>query len=728
MKYFLTILLSMGSFLNAQTLELADLFSYKFYPQGVYGGSDMADGEHFTLLSENGIDLYSYKDFEKVKTLVSGSFTDYEFNKNEKWLLLQQESEAIFRRSQKAKYTLQNMESGEKFLLFDGKKIQEPTLSPDGKKIAFVFENNIYIQNIEDKKTMQVTFDGKTNEIINGITDWVYEEEFAFVRAFDWNADSDKIAYIRFDESDVPVMDIDVYQQNLYPTELRFKYPKAGEQNSEVSVHIFNLIKKTTQKVDLGRFNKYGGATVTEPTKEGSSKKTSTYDYVPKIQFTNKSNKLAVIVSNRQQNELTFYMVNAENLETKKIFTETDKAWIDTDNLTLEFLADNSFIWNSERDGFRQLYHYADNGKVLNQITKGNWEITSFYGYDSQNKRLYFQSTEQGSINRAIYSISLDGKNKKLLSPKIGINNGQFNGKYNYFILSHKKANQVPVYSLVSAQSGKVEKVLKDNKSVQQRWDKYQINPQNFEEIEINGNLLNAYTIKPKDFDPNKKYPLFMYLYGGPGSQEVLNESSPFYYWWFQYLASQGYMIACVDNRGTGGKGAAFKKATYKQLGKLEIEDQIAAAQYFGSLEYVDADRIGIFGWSFGGYMTSLALTKGADVFKMGIAVAPVTNWRFYDTVYTERFLQTPQENPNGYDDNSPINFVNLMKGNFLLIHGTADDNVHVQNSMRFAEALIQADKDFEYMVYPDKNHGIYGGNTRRHLFKKMTKFIQENL
>lgn len=693
---------------TAQDFTLNDLFAFRYYPKSVNGFESTNDGEFYTTLTGRGIEKKSYaKPFAQAEVIKQGNFTDYFFTTDESFLVLESEPEAIFRRSKRAVYTLMNMHDKSEFLLFDGKKVQEPTLSPDGKKVAFVFENNIYIQNIESKKITQITFDGKPNEIINGVTDWVYEEEFAFVRAFDWNASSNKIAFLRFDESKVPVMDIDVYGKSLYPTELRFKYPKAGEKNSEVSVHVFDLQSHKTINLDLSEHQDF---------------------YIPKIQFTNKPNELAVIVSNRQQNKLDFYMVNADNLKTKKIFTETDKAWIDTDNLTLDFLADNSFIWNSERDGFRHLYHYANNGKLLKQITQGDWEVTAFYGYNPKNKRVYFQSTENGSVNRGIYSIKINGKNKITLTDKAGMNTAQFSKTFAYYILTHDEANNVPTYTLNDGNTGKEIQVLEDNKTAQNIWDKFSPQPKELMEIEANGAKLNAYMIKPKDFDPHKKYPLFMYLYGGPGSQQATNRADTFYYWWFQVLANKGYVIACVDNRGTGGKGADFKKITYKDLGHYEIEDQIAAAQYFGNLDYIDAERIGMFGWSFGGYMTSLAMTKGADIFKMGIAVAPVTNWRFYDSVYTERFLDTPQNNPDGYDKNSPINYADLLKGNFLLIHGTADDNVHVQNSMRFAEALIQADKDFEYMIYPDKNHGIYGGNTRHHLFKKMTKFIIEKL
>ncbi|MDO5655097.1 MAG: S9 family peptidase [Flavobacteriaceae bacterium] len=703
----LLFLFASAQLIVAQQFTLNDLFRFEYFPQRVEGVVSMQDGEHYTLLTDSGIDKFSYKTFTKTSTIKTGEYSDYFFNSDESWLVLETERESIYRRSKLAVYHLYNMKTGSESVIFEGKKIQEPTLSPDGKKVAFVFENNLFVQEISSGNVTQITTDGMTGKIINGVTDWVYEEEFGFVRAFDWSADSKTIAFIRFDESDVPKMAIDIYGKDLYPYELEFKYPKAGEKNSLVELKMYDLASKTTQKVDLSEYSDF---------------------YIPKITFTKKADELALIVSNRHQNKLDIYSVNTQSLKKKKLFTETDKAWIETDNLTLDFLEDNSFLWSSERDAFRHIYHYTADGKLKNQVTKGNWEVTKFYGFNPKNNQIYYQSTEPGSMNRGVYSVHINGKKKQDLAVKPGMNHARFSDSFAYFILDFEKANSEIRTTLHDGKTGKQLSVLEDNARVKAFFESRKPSPKEFSEIAVNGVDLNSYMIKPKNFDPDKKYPLFMYLYGGPGSQEVLNNSGGFYYWWFQVLADQGYVIAVVDNRGTGGKGTEFKKVTYKNLGHYETLDQIAAAQYFGSLPYIDASRIGIMGWSYGGYMSSLALTKGADTFKLGIAVAPVTNWRFYDTVYTERFLQTPQENPAGYDQNSPINFAHLMKGKFLMIHGTADDNVHVQNAMLFAEALVQNNVDFEYMVYPDKNHGIFGGQTRRHLFTKMTNFILENL
>jgi dipeptidyl-peptidase-4 len=404
-----------------------------------------------------------------------------------------------------------------------------------------------------------------------------------------------------------------------------------------------------------------------------------------------------------------------------------DEAYVDiTDDLT--FLNDNSFIWTSEKSGWNHIYHYDRKGKLINQVTKGDWEVTRFYGFDPTTGRIYYQSSEDGSINRGVYSISQSGKNKVKLSDRTGSNSASFSADYSYFINTFSDTETPYIFTLRQAKNGKEVREIKNNSELKEKVAGYATSPKEFSTISVNGEELNMYMIKPKDFDPNKKYPLFMYQYSGPGSQNVSNRWGGANDYWHQMLAQQGYIIACVDGRGTGLKGRDFKKMTQKELGKYEVEDQVAAAEKLGELPYIDENRIGIWGWSYGGFMSSNCLFQAPDTFSMAIAVAPVTSWRFYDTIYTERYMQTPQENPSGYDENSPISHVDGLKGDFLLVHGSADDNVHVQNTMRLVEALIQADKDFEWMVYPDKNHGIYGGNTRLHLYKKMTKFIQESL
>ncbi len=634
------------------------------------------------------------------------SIDSYTFDSTEKMILLACNSNQIFRHSFTADYYLYNTTNKELTKLFDF-QVQEPTFSPDGKMIAYAKDNNLFVYDLATKISTQITTDGKKNAIINGITDWVYEEEFAFVKAFDWSKDSKKVAYIRFDESEVPEFSMSMFGQELYPTVETFKYPKAGEKNAEVSLHIYDVAAAATKKVDLGKYNDF---------------------YIARMQWTNDANVLSAQVLNRHQDNLDLLFIDGNSAVAKVVLNEKDKAYVDvTDNLT--FLKDNSFIWTSEKDGFNHIYVYDKNGKLKNQVTKGNWEVTSYYGFDEKSNSVFYQSTENGSINRSIYSIALDGKNKKVLSNEVGTNKGTFSPNFQYYINTFSSAKQPTRYTLNDAKSGKQLQVIEDNAALASSLKKYDLPAKEFFVLKTaKGNELNAWIMKPKDFDPSKKYPVFMYQYSGPGSQQVVNGWGSSNEYWFMMLTQQGYIVACVDGRGTGFKGADFKKVTQLELGKYEVEDQIDAAKVIGNYPYVDKSRIGIFGWSFGGFMASNCLFKGNDTFKMAIAVAPVTNWRFYDSVYTERYMHTPQENASGYDDNSPINYVDGLKGKFLLIHGSGDDNVHVQNSMQMMEALIQANKQFDSQIYPDKNHGIYGGYTRIQLYNKMTNFIKANL
>ncbi|MDP3353833.1 MAG: S9 family peptidase, partial [Flavobacteriaceae bacterium] len=450
------------------------------------------------------------------------------------------------------------------------------------------------------------------------------------------------------------------------------------------------------------------------------------YEYIPRIKWSKDANILSVMTLNRHQNDLRLYFVNTQTSTSTLVLQETDKAYVDIhDNLT--FLADNSFIWTSEKDGFNHIYHFDKNGKLKNQLTSGNWEVTNFYGIDEKNKTVYYQSVEDGSINRSIYSINLNGKNKKRLNTSFGTNSASFSKNFQYFINTFSDVN-TPTYYTLHKNTGEKIKDIITNKNLKNKVAEYNFSPKEFFNLKtINGNF-NAWMIKPTQFDATKKYPLLMFQYSGPGSQSVSNTWLSSNDLWYEMLAQQGYMVVCVDGRGTGFLGAEFKKMTYKELGKYEVIDQIEAAKELGKLPYIDANRIGIWGWSYGGFMSANVLFKGNDVFKMAIAVAPVTNWRYYDSIYTERFMQTPQENPSGYDENSPINHVEKLKGKFLLVHGSADDNVHVQNTMQMVEALTQANKQFEWAIYPDKNHGIYGGKTRHHLYQKMTDFIKNNL
>ncbi|OXA79854.1 dipeptidyl-peptidase-4 [Flavobacterium aquidurense] len=719
-KITVVLLFLVATVFGQQKITVENIYGGTFKAKGMDELQSLKNTDQYTVLNVDQtsrsmqIDLYDFATLKKVSNLIdtknhsalSNGIDSYTFDASEKKILIACNTNKIFRHSFTADYFLYDIAAKSLTKLFDF-QVQEPTFSPDGTKIAYARENNLYVYDVVSKKTTAVTTDGKKNAVINGITDWVYEEEFAFVRAFDWSKDSKKLAYIRFDESAVPEFSMSMFHKDLYPTVETFKYPKAGEKNSVVSLHIYDAAANATKKVDLGNYNDF---------------------YIARMQWTNDNNVLSAQVLNRHQDNLDLLFVDGTTAAAKVVLNEKDKAYVDvTDNLT--FLKDNSFIWTSEKDGFNHIYVYDKTGKLKNQVTKGNWEVTSYYGFDEKTKTIFYQSTENGSINRAIYRIALDGKNKVALATKVGTNAATFSPNFQFFINTFSSASQPTTYTLNEAKTGKEIQVIENNKELSAKLVSYNLPSKEFFVLKTaKGNELNAWIMKPKDFDPSKKYPVFMIQYSGPGSQQVANAWGSSNEYWFMMLTQQGYIVACVDGRGTGFKGANFKKVTQLQLGKYEVEDQIDAAKVIGNYSYVDASRIGIWGWSYGGFMASNCIFQGNDVFKMAIAVAPVTNWRFYDSVYTERYMQTPQENASGYDQNSPINHVNKLKGKFLLIHGSGDDNVHVQNSMQMMEALIQANKQFDSQIYPDKNHGIYGGATRIQLYNKMTNFIKENL
>lgn len=726
MKKLLLLLLISGSVFaqSRQNITLEDIFKRNTFTQrSVYGLNSMKDGKSFASIQRDPqtgkifVAKNNFKDGSLDKALYFQDDLIYKsdtlelsttFSIDERKALIAQDEEPIYRHSTKANYFVYELDSRKIIEVSSNGKQSFASFSPDGRKIAFVRANNLFVKDLDgDLKETQITSDGSFNRIINGQSDWVYEEEFAFAKAFFWSPDGQNIAFYKFDETLVPEYSMTVFDK-LYPTEYKYKYPKAGEKNSAVSIHVYNLPKQTTVKVDLGP---------------------ETDQYIPRIRWTHNSSLLCVLRMNRHQNRLDYLLADALSGKSKVILTETDKYYIDIEKEQLTFLKNGKqFINVSERDGFSHIYLYDINGKVLKQITKGNWEVTELYGIDEKTQTVFFQSAEYSPAQRDIFSINLNGTAKKRLNKKAGTNQATFSADFSYFVLNHSTANQ-PAYITLNDRSGNTVRVLEDNAALSARLANYKIGPTEFFDFKISeGTSLNGWMIKPIDFDAQKKYPVLMFVYGGPGSQSVADAWGGTRNKWYNMLAQQGYIVVCVDNRGTGFRGSEFKKMTYKNLGKHETEDQIEAAKWLAKQSYVDPERIGIWGWSYGGYMSSLCITKGADVFKMAIAVAPVTNWRFYDTIYTERYLQTPQENPEGYDDNSPVNFAHLLKGKFLLIHGTGDDNVHFQNSVVLSEALIQANKPFEQAYYPDKNHGIYGGETSMHLYSKMTDFIISNL
>ena len=716
----LLCLLILGASVHAvfaqKNISLEDIWlNYSYYSRSVPGFNFMNDGESYSRLQSNKVQKYSIKDGQFIEDLFAlemladgvdapTSISGYSFSADEQKILVESNPESIYRYSYKADYFVWS--NGALEPLFDG-KVMHASFDPSGSRVAFVYDNNLYIKNLENGVVDQVTTDGKFNEVINGSADWVYEEEFGFTKAFQWSTDGKYVAYYRFDERAVKEFTMTIYKNEMYPEYQTFKYPKVGEQNATVSVFVYNVDTKGNVQADLA----------VDPEL-----------YTPRIKWAGPEHGLCVTMMNRHQNELSLNLVNPETGASKVLLEESNKYYIDiTDNLT--FLNDGkSFVWTSEMNGYNHVYQYDMSGKLMNQITKGPWEVTSFYGVDEDNERIYFQSTEEGSTERYVYEIGLNGKGRRKMTPSKGWNSAQFSSTYDYYVLNHSAINEVPSFTVFN-RKGKEIRVIEDNKRLQKIHDDMDINSAELMSITTEEGVdLNAYVIKPANFDPNKEYPLFMYLYGGPGSQQAVNSWRGMNYWWFQMLAQQGYVIACVDNRGTGGKGEEFKKMTYQQLGHYETIDQINAAKYFGKLDYIDSNRIGIFGWSYGGYMSSLCLLKGNDVFKAAIAVAPVTNWKWYDSIYTERYMRTYAENESGFKDNSPVNFADQLVGNYLLVHGLADDNVHYQHTAEMTRALVNANKQFDTYVYPNKNHGIYGGPTRYHLFLKMTNFLDQKL
>lgn len=706
-------LFSLSCFSQSKQINLEDIWeNYKFYYKSYRGLNSMNNGEFYTQIknSEEGQEIikYSFKNGERIVRIFKSSdfkikrINSYSFSDDDRLMLLATETESIYRYSRKAIYYVFNIQNN-KLKKLSENKIRYPTFSPDGSKVAYVYENNLFIKDITNGKETQITNDGKKNQIINGASDWVYEEEFKLVRGFEWSSDSRTIAYYKFDESHVKEFSMDKFNGSLYPSQEVFKYPKAGEANSTVNILLYSLDSKEKTLI------------YTE----------EDYEYIPRIKWSKDPHILTMIGLNRHQNKLDFILVNSKDGSNNILFSEEDKYYIDIhDNLT--FLPNNFFIWTSEKKGYNHIFLKGLDGSE-EQITSGSWEVTSFKGLDSDKMQIFFTSTEDGSINRSLYVLDLETGKRKKLSTQIGTNSAKFSKGLKYYINTFSDADTPPVFTLHKA-DGTLIKTIEDNTEFKNKLKDYDLSKKEFLTIYTDNADLNAWIIKPPNFDKNKKYPLFMFLYGGPGSQQVLNKYGSSNFYWYQMLAQKGYVVACVDNRGTGGKGSEFKKMTYKELGKYETIDQIDAAKYFGNLEYIDKERIGIQGWSYGGYMSSLAITKGAETFKLAVAIAPVTNWRYYDNIYTERYMQTPQENASGYDDNSPINHVEKLKGKYLLIHGTADDNVHVQNTYEMTSALVRANKQFDLFVYPDKNHGIYGKNTRYHLYKKITNFILENL
>lgn len=694
--------------------------NYEFSSKGFPGFNGMNDGEHFTKVNfENdrfSITKHAFLNYSgKGEVLLSSEnllykgvsieVDGYEFNADETKMLLTSNTRSVYRRSYTAEYYIYDLGTKKLSPLDEGrKKSTLAEFSPDGTKVAYVSGNNLFVKDIASGKITQVTTDGKVNSVINGTTDWVYEEEFAITKAYGWSPDSKQIAFLRFDESQVKEFQLEYYGQ-LYPQIYKYKYPKAGEDNSKVTAHIYSLASKKATKLNLGE-----------------------YEYIPRLQWSNSANHLVIQTLNRHQDHVKYHLIDltGKKLSQKVFFEEKSTTYIDIDDNLLILKDGKSLLRTSEASGYMHIYQVGFDGSNR-QVTNGNWDVIEFMGIDEHTNTIFYASAEKGAMYKGIYKIGLDGANKKAISAETGYNHADFAKGMKYFVKYSSDANTPNMITLCDANGESLE-VLENNQKLIDKLTGYTLSKKEFITVQGAAGPLNAWMIKPMNFDPSKKYPVYINIYGGPGSNTVKDEFEGNNYMYHQLLAQRGYIVFSVDPRGTMYQGEKIKKSTYLQLGKLEIEDFIAAAKELGKMSFVDKNRIGIQGWSYGGYMTSLAMTKGADVFKMGIAVAPVTNWRYYDNIYTERFMRTPQENASGYDDNSPINFAKNIKGKYLLIHGSGDDNVHYQNTMEMITALTSANVQFDLFIYPNKDHGIYGGNTRNHLFNMMLQYTLDNL
>lgn len=699
----------------AQEITLEDIWAKgTFRSKSIDEIRSMKNGENYCILKREGIEKYAYSTGKKIEQIVLFSdlkfkteneyVFDYRFNQDESKLLLATNPEFIYRRSYLANYYIYDIKT-KQLASVNKDKVRLAEFAPDGSKVAYVKANNLFMLSLSDMQETQITTNGEFNKIINGTTDWVYEEEFAITKGFFWSPDSKKIAFYSFDESNVKEYTIPYYG-SLYPVQYTYKYPKAGEANSVISVLVYDIEAQQTHNIDLG------------PNKD---------IYIPRLQWT-LNNEVFVHKLNRHQNHYELFVASCNDYKLNKIYDERNECYIEqVEDVT--FLSDKkNFILKSEKNGFMNLYKVNIYTKEIEPITTGQYDVADICYIDDKSGKIYFTAAQSEAYNRELLVVDKNNKIKKL-SGKVGTYTADFSATGKYYISSFSDTDTPTIYT-VNDNTGKVLVVLEDNKDLKAVLSNYGKERKEFGKFKTSsGQELNYWIIKPEKMESGKKYPLLFYVYGGPGSQEVLNsQSRASDYMWFRMLAQKGYVVACVDGRGTGMRGEKFKKCTYMELGKYETEDQIEAAKYFGSLSFIDKNRIGIFGWSYGGYMSSLCITKGADYYKAAIAVAPVTNWRYYDNVYTERFMRTPQENADGYDMNSPINHVEKLKGNYLLIHGTADDNVHYQNSMDLITALVKANKQFEHFAYPNKDHGIYGGNTRLHLYTLMTDFILRKL
>ncbi len=733
-KYLLVSLFLVFGTLTASAQEkknfdLEDLYMRPtFYAKSVRGMNSMKDGKTYASFEKGQLNIYNYKTGMLEKTLfgitdlvLEGEdlpigLQDYVLSDNEDKMLCATEMESIYRHSYHATYFIYDFNTKTLQPLSKNGKQRLATFSPDATKVAFMRDNNLFIKDLKTGEEKQFTNDGLYNHIINGAPDWVYEEEFSFSQGFYWSPDSKKIAFMKFDESKVREFQMEEFE-GLYPDWYSFKYPKAGEDNSVVEIYVYDLESGKTVKMDTG---------------------SETDIYLPRIAWTKDANILAIQRLNRHQNHLEILAADATTGKSRVFYDETNDYYIDiTDDW--HFLEDGKrFLMTSEKSGYNHIYLYNLDGSLVKQLTNGPWDVTKVYGFDG--KEVYFQAAKNTPTDRQIYAVNLKGQMREVIG-RVGTNSATFSNDFSYLINVNSSISQPRQFELYT-NKGKLVRVLEDNHEFAERLKTFNLGEKKLMKISDPAFVLpdgkqvdvDAWQILPPDFDPAKKYPVLIYVYGGPGHQTVNNSWADSDFWWMQLLAQHGIISVSINNRGSGAQGEVFKKMTYLQLGKYETEDMITLAKYMAKQPYVDADKIGIYGWSYGGFMAANGITKGADVISTAVSVAPVTNWRYYDNVYTERFMRTPQENPDGYDLNSPVHNTALIKGNYLLCHGSGDDNVHYQNAMELIKAMISNGKQFDLMIYPNKNHGIYGGyeygdgECRMHLFNKIDNFLFEHL
>jgi dipeptidyl-peptidase-4 len=701
---------------KSQRLDLAMIHKhYHFYPDKVYGIRSMKDGVHYTTLEDDWMIVkFRYEDGKAVDTIFTldciadtmiSEISSYDLSEDEKHILFASDEEKIYRYSFQSDYYVYDLEKDSLIPVFNNGKQKLATLSPDGKKVAFVFNNNLYIKYINNDSIIQVTSDGLKNHVLNGEPDWVYEEEFALKTGYYWSPNSEYLAFYRFDESRVKEYNL-LYYNDLYPELYTYKYPKAGEENALVDIFVYDLQTGSSIKM-----------------KRGAEEDT----YIPRIKWLRDSKKVCLTELNRRQNKAVLYFADVKTGESYIFYQEENEKFISEFTDDFVNFVDSAALVLSEQSGYMHLYRYTLDGELVNSITSGDWEVDELLGIDKGSGEIYFTSTEESPLERYIYRVKLDGTGKeKLPSPK-GNSTADFSANYAYYIMTWSDAN-TPFRVTLHNKQGDLIRVLEDNPDIIRRMEYYGFTDKQFFTVKNKvGMDLNCYSILPPDFKPRRKYPLLIFVYGGPEVQEVMNKWS-YDMPWLQYMAQNGYVVVCMDNRGTDGRGEDFAKSTYLELGKYETEDQIVLAEYMARKSYIDKDRIGIFGWSYGGYMSLLCLTKANYIFKCAVAVAPVTNWKFYDSVYTERFMRKPQENEEGYENNSPINYVSRIKGELLLIHGNEDDNVHLQNSIKLIDEMIENDIQFESIIYPGQNHHMYRGNARYHLYQAVSDFFRKNL